>query len=227
MFQRPSQSPSQSAIFLSELRVVLPLIVLPLKTPTSSTFARSYSVWKKSTKIDFSAPETAGWDRGLPCEEVGAEKFVASLESLFFWVSRKGTWDVPGILPGCPRALGVFKKFMQEKFVLIFRPLWLTPPPPQKTYQHEILLSNYFRGSYWKSQPLRLLPRKCSTESPPGSGKSPRERGALTGLTGRGGSHLNKFLWNDSGKGLAGGGWRLTMSEIQQKRVPLEAPSTG
>ena len=34
VFQRPSQSHSQSAIFLSELRVVLPLIVLPLKTPT-------------------------------------------------------------------------------------------------------------------------------------------------------------------------------------------------
>ena len=31
VFQRPSQSPSQSAIFLSELRVVLPLIVWPLK----------------------------------------------------------------------------------------------------------------------------------------------------------------------------------------------------
>ena len=31
VFQRPSQSPSQSAIFLSELRFVLPLIVLPLK----------------------------------------------------------------------------------------------------------------------------------------------------------------------------------------------------
>ena len=34
-FQRPSQSPSQSGIFLSELQVVLPLIVLPLKTPTT------------------------------------------------------------------------------------------------------------------------------------------------------------------------------------------------
>ena len=38
VFQRPSQRPSQSAIFLSELRVVLPLIVLPLKTPAISTF---------------------------------------------------------------------------------------------------------------------------------------------------------------------------------------------
>ena len=35
VFQRPSQRPSQSAIFLSELRVVLHLIVLPLKTPAS------------------------------------------------------------------------------------------------------------------------------------------------------------------------------------------------
>ena len=32
-FQRPSQSPSQSVIFLSELRVLLLLIVLSLKTP--------------------------------------------------------------------------------------------------------------------------------------------------------------------------------------------------
>ena len=37
VFQRPSQRPSQSAIFLSELQVVLPLIVLPLKTPAIIT----------------------------------------------------------------------------------------------------------------------------------------------------------------------------------------------
>ena len=37
-FQRPSQRPSQSAIFLSELGVVLPLIVLPLKTPPKNDF---------------------------------------------------------------------------------------------------------------------------------------------------------------------------------------------
>ena len=35
VFQRPSQRPSQSAIFLSELGVVLPLTVLPLKTPAT------------------------------------------------------------------------------------------------------------------------------------------------------------------------------------------------
>ena len=39
VFQRPSQSPFQSAILLSELRVLLPLVVLPLKTP-----AREYKI---------------------------------------------------------------------------------------------------------------------------------------------------------------------------------------
>ena len=37
---------------------------------------------KKSTKINFLAPETARWGGGLPREGVVAEKFVLSLESL-------------------------------------------------------------------------------------------------------------------------------------------------
>ena len=41
------------------------------------------------------------------------------------WVSRRGIWDVPKILPGCPGPLGVFKKFVQKKFVRIFRSLVL------------------------------------------------------------------------------------------------------
>ena len=36
-------------------------------------------------------------------------------------------WDVPGILPGCPGPLGVFRKFVQKKFVLILRSLFLVP----------------------------------------------------------------------------------------------------
>ena len=39
------------------------------------------------------------------------------------WVSKRGIWDVPGILPGCPGPLGVFKKFVQKKFVRILRSL--------------------------------------------------------------------------------------------------------
>ena len=41
----------------------------------------------------------------------------------FPWVSKRGIWDVPGILPGCPGPLGVTKKFVQKKFVRIFRSL--------------------------------------------------------------------------------------------------------
>ena len=37
---------------------------------------------KKSTKINFLGPETAGWGGGLPREGVVVEKFVPSLESL-------------------------------------------------------------------------------------------------------------------------------------------------
>ena len=42
-----------------------------------------------------------GW--GLPLEGVVVEKFARSLESLFSWVSKEGTWDVLGILPGMSR----------------------------------------------------------------------------------------------------------------------------
>ena len=31
------------------------------------------------------------------------------------WVSKRGIRDVPGILPGCPGPLAVFKKFVQKK----------------------------------------------------------------------------------------------------------------
>ena len=75
---------------------------------------------KKSTRINFLGPETARWGGGLPREGVGVKKFVLSLESCLPWVSKRGIWDVPGILPGCPAPQGVFKKFVQKKFVRIF-----------------------------------------------------------------------------------------------------------
>ena len=43
------------------------------------------------------------------------------------WVSKRGIRDVPGILPGCPGPLAVFKKFVQKNFVRIFRSLFLAP----------------------------------------------------------------------------------------------------
>ena len=57
-FQRPSQRPSQSAIFLSELRVVLPLIVLPLKTPARGVLKSMGNKvpWKIGTLIYLPVP---------------------------------------------------------------------------------------------------------------------------------------------------------------------------
>ena len=52
------------------------------------------------------------------------------------WVSKRGIWDVPEILPGCPGPLGVFKKFVQKKFVLIFRSLYLLRPQVQSRLGH-------------------------------------------------------------------------------------------
>ena len=44
------------------------------------------------------------------------------------WVSKRGIWDVPGILPGCPGPQGVFKKLVQKNFVRIsFFPFFFFP----------------------------------------------------------------------------------------------------
>ena len=39
------------------------------------------------------------------------------------WVSKRGIWDIPKILPGCPGPLGVVQKVCAKKVVLIFRSL--------------------------------------------------------------------------------------------------------
>ena len=71
---------------------------------------------EKNTKSSFWGPETARRGGASSTREgIGVEKFVPSLESLFCLGSREGTWDVPGILPGCPGPLGAFKKFVQKQ----------------------------------------------------------------------------------------------------------------
>ena len=75
-----------------------------------------------STKINFLALEAAGWGGGLPREGVGghwgSKSSCPPSKVCLPWVSREGTWDVPGVLPGCPGPRGVFKKFVQKNFVL-------------------------------------------------------------------------------------------------------------
>ena len=42
------------------------------------------------------------------------------------WVSKRGIRDVPGILPGCPGPLRVFKKLVQKSLCAFFVPYFLT-----------------------------------------------------------------------------------------------------
>ena len=90
---------------------------------TFNVLIKVIQIRKKSTKIDFLGPETARWGGGLPRTGVVAENFVPALESLSSLGFEGGIWDVPGILPGCPGPLGIFKKFVPKKFVRIFRSL--------------------------------------------------------------------------------------------------------
>ena len=62
-----------------------------------------------------------GW--GSSTRRGGGRKFVPSLESLSSLGFEERNLGRPGILPGCPGPLGVFKKFVQKKFVRIFRSL--------------------------------------------------------------------------------------------------------
>ena len=64
---------------------------------------------KKSTKIDFLGPETAGWGGGLPREVVVVQSLFPPSKVCLPWVSKGGAWDARGILPGCPGPLGVFQ----------------------------------------------------------------------------------------------------------------------
>ena len=69
------------------------------------------------------------------------------------WVSKRGIRDVPGILPGCPGPLAVFKKFVQKNFVRIFRSLttsqkkYRNTPPICTAIRVQVVLQ-YFRCPY-------------------------------------------------------------------------------
>ena len=102
-----------------------------LGRPPENTQAR-----KQSTKINFLGPETAQWGGGLPREGVVAENFVPALESLSSLGFEERNLGYPGIFAGMSRTPAVFEKFVQKKFVRIFRSLNTvkqglsdTPPP--------------------------------------------------------------------------------------------------
>ena len=73
-----------------------------------------------------------GW--GSSTRRGGGQKVRAlPRKFVFLGFRREESWDVPGILPGCPGPLGVFKKFVQKKFVRIFRSL------VRIIYKHSVL----------------------------------------------------------------------------------------
>ena len=78
---------------------------------------------KKSTKINFLGPETARWGGGLPREGVGVENFVLSLETLSSLGFEERDLGCPGNFAGMSRTPGGVQKFVQKKFVRIFRSL--------------------------------------------------------------------------------------------------------
>ena len=70
---------------------------------------------KQTTKINFLDPETTEWGGGSSTRRGGGRRVLAlPPKFVFLWVWRGGTWDIPGILPGCPGPVGMFKKFVQD-----------------------------------------------------------------------------------------------------------------
>ena len=122
---------------------------------------------KKSTKINVLGLETTGWWSNTSCPPS---------KVCFPRVSRERIWDVPGILPGCPEPLGVFKKFVPKKCVRIFRSLYrsLSSPPGPKS--QKTLTKRKFCGA---SGPLYLTPFEGTQFSFFGPQKSHQDRGNL------------------------------------------------
>ena len=78
---------------------------------------------RKSTKINFGGPETPGGMGVFHAKGWWSKSSCPPSKVCLPWVWKGGTRDVPGILPGCPGPLGVFKKFVQKECVRSSRSL--------------------------------------------------------------------------------------------------------
>ena len=84
----------------------------------------------KSTKINFWVQRPPGGVGVFHAKGWWPKSSCPPSKVCLPWVSKGGIWDVPGVLPGCPGPLAVFKKFVRKKFVRIFRPLLKANKPP-------------------------------------------------------------------------------------------------
>ena len=82
---------------------------------------------KRAQRLTFWARRLPGWMGVFHAKGRGSKSSCPPSKVSFPWASRKGSWDVPGILPGCPGPLGVFTKLVHKKFVRIFRSRLETP----------------------------------------------------------------------------------------------------
>ena len=75
----------------------------------------NFQARKKSTKINFSGPETARWGGGPPREGVGVENFVPSLETLSSLGFEERNLGCPGIFAGMSQTPGGVRKVSAKK----------------------------------------------------------------------------------------------------------------
>ena len=117
---KPSGKIYELALHL--LRTRASLLKLP-KMAKMAGVTQANQERKKSTKINFWVRRPPGGMGVFHVKGWWPKSSCPPSKVCFPWVLREGIWDVPGILLGCPGPLGVFKKFVQKKFVRIFRSL--------------------------------------------------------------------------------------------------------
>ena len=98
-------------IFLSELRVVLPLIVLPLKTP-----AKFWKIWEVLPEIMF-------WEVGWPIPESSMRTLLVAIAFLFEIVTLKVKYHYLA-------NVSAPKKKKKQKIPQFAADTLLAPPPP-------------------------------------------------------------------------------------------------
>ena len=94
-----------------------------LKTTPFSTFPEILRQEKRAQRLSFWVRRPPGGVGVFHAKGRWPKTSCPPSKLCLPWVSKRGIRDVPGILPGCPGPLAVFKKFVQKNFVLIFRPL--------------------------------------------------------------------------------------------------------
>ena len=117
---RPSRGLSETYVIFAYVPLLLPRCASHLH---DDAFARVCPLFRQENR----AQRLTIWVRRPPggvgvfhAKGWWSKSSCPPLKVCLPWVWKWGTWDVPGILPGCPGALRVFENSLQERFVRIF-----------------------------------------------------------------------------------------------------------